>query len=755
MIRPSQARWVLGVLLIAACRAERVLPPPYVPPPYGAAARTPALAAPPPERHVGRGEAPLPLRSLSITAVETQWTALGAPMVWQVPQAQPAVAVVSGSDGAAQVTELVEIDAGVVRWRVTEPSGPVVGVTSTAIIGADRGTWALALDGSALWHTESPFLAMADEVVLVAGVNGRVAAIAAGSGKELLRVELPEPLDAADARWACAGEAVVYVIDAHGALHRVVAAGEAGEAVPRGRVAWVAEAELAEVEGCGDSILAATAPDAEGRYSLLRLDAARGAVLSRLDGVHAHWRDELGAVVTAQSGPSSGRPGVRRWNSALTEDELLTPAALGQRLAARGDWLLARGAAGRSTSALHASGAAAELALVADSVALGERTILSAISSGSAAHTLARWELPAPPRQVAATWARQPSPVLPPATLRVPAEPSPEPTAREHAVAGATELAAVATLDDGVVALLRSARGVSLTRLGSDGAVRWSVAGACAGQSVTVAAHGALVVCAARREGRLGELAVHDALTGVQRWSRAQWVESVQVIDPWILVRGGDGATLLRADGLEVSSWHSGTGGSAMATLIEAGGAALLVSREGRNVVGRYPAAALLPLWSVAISGVVRELAPGAGHALVQLHDGESYVLSAIDGAAVAMPREAARLYGVGEGVLAVAEHEPGAPTRLALFSLAGAVLWEYDVALPGKVSVLPSFVLGASAVAFGEGLERVLELSREGLGRVRALPESAASAVWRRVPVRGGGRWLGLSTTSPRAWSL
>lgn len=761
-----QARWLCGAALAAAvaCRAEP--PEESLPRPAPLAAHVPAASAPwlgagAPTQQVGRGFAPLLLRSLPITASEPRWAPLGAPLVWQVPDARPALAVVSGSDGAGQVTELVEIDAGVVRWRVAEPSGPVVGVTATAIIGADRGTWALALDGGALWHTESPFLAMADEVVVVAAAQGRAAVIDAASGKEILRLALPEPLDAADVRWACPKEAAVYAIDARSVLHRVVA-GEL-EAAPHGRVAWSAEAELAAVEGCGGSVLAATVPDAEGRYALLRLDAASGAVRARLDGVIAHWRDELGAVFTSQGHTSAAPLGVRRWNATLTESERWAPAALGSRLASRGDWHLARGAHGGQTSALHASGGLETLALIADSAALGERAVLTAISSASSAHTLARWELPAPPAvrhvpevpPLLGAWARQAAPVLPPATLRVLAEPAPEPHSGERAIAGAAELAAVAALEDGVVALLRSARGVTLARLGPDGAARWAVAGACAGESVTVAAHGALVACAARREAGLGELAVHDAATGALRWSRALWADAVQVLEPWILVRSGDRAMLLRGDGLEVASWHSGTGGAPMATLIASGGAVLLVAVEGRYLVGRYPAAGLLPLWSVALAGAVRELAPLAGHALVHLHDGEAYVLAGIDGAAAAMPREATRLYGIGEGVLAVTEQAPSAPTRLALFSLAGAVLWEYDVALPGKVSVLPSIALGASAIAFGEELERALELSSEGLGRVRALPESAASAAWRRLPARAGGRWLGLSTTSPRAWAF
>lgn len=752
----TQARWCFGAALVAlavACRSEPAAAPPSSLP-HVAAARSLWLPMGAPHGRLGRGEAPRLLRSLPITAGEPRWTPLGAPLVWQVPSARPAVAVVSGSDGAGQVTELVELDAGVVRWRVAEPSGPVVGVTATAIIGADRGTWALALDGDALWHTESTFLAMADEVVVVAASQGRVAAIDAASGKESLRLEMPAPLDAADARWACPGEAAVYAIDARSALHRVVAAG-AGAAAPRGWVAWTAAAELAAVEGCGAAVLAATVPDAEGRYGLLRLDAASGAVRARVDGVLAHWRDELGAVFTSQGHSSAAPLGVRRWNAALTEAELLTPAALGPRLAARGDWHVTRGAHGGAAAALHASGALAELALAADSAALGDRALLTAISSGSAAHTLARWELPEPPRRPAGAWARQAAPVLPPATLRVLGEPAPEGPPGERAAAGAADLVAVAALDDGVVALMRSARGVTLTRLGPDGAARWAVAGACAGQSVTVAAHGALVACAARREGGVGELAVYDASSGALRWTRTTWADAVQVIDPWILVRGGDRAVLLRADGLEVASWNSGTGGAPVAALIEAGGAVLLVSVEAQSLVARYPAAALLPLWSVAVAGVARELAPLAGHVLVQLHDGASYVLDGIDGAATAMPREATQLHGIGEGVLGVTEQGPGAPTRLALFSLAGAVLWEYDVALPGKLSVLPSVAVGASAIAFGDGLERALELSREGLGRVRALPESAASAAWRRVPGPGGGRWLGLSTTAPRVWSF
>ena len=248
-----------------------------------------------------------------------------------------------------------------------------------------------------------------------------------------------------------------------------------------------------------------------------------------------------------------------------------------------------------------------------------------------------------------------------------------------------------------------------------------------------------------------------------QRWRRELVAEQLQVHDDLVLVRGADRAAVRRADGLELASVRSASGGAVPAALMSAGGATLLVSVEGASVVARWPAAGMLPVWAVAVEGVVLELRAAGAHALVVLEGGEAYTLRGVDGHAASLPAEAERWFVTGEGLLAMTRSRVDAtaplhdrPTRLALFTVDGASRWEYDVALPGRIDVLASPTPGDSAVVFGDMQEFALGLSASGPARMLLLPESAAACTWVRPSVSGKpARWVGVSATAARLWVL
>lgn len=772
-------------LAASACRAERAEPAPAPPALYEIAPLpAPAVEA---SQRIGRGRPRLLLPGLPTRAQAPRGVALAplrAPMVWQVP-GQPR-AVVSGADAGGQVTELWDIDDGVVRWRVAEPSGPVVGVTAEAIVGADRGTWALALDGTTLWQTESPFVAMAGAMVVVAGAQGRATVLDAATGRDVLHLTLPEPLTVSDLRWACPARGEVWAIDSRGTLHRVLAPGapsSRGEAGRRGVLAWSSELAVTGVEGCAGELFAATTPDAAGRYDVVRLARDSGAVLGRVPGAVAHWVEDPIGVVVSQAASSQVAPGLRRWDPELRSSRPVAQPQLGERLAELDGRRLLRDGGGAAL--VGESGAVVKLAVSADSAALGERAMVTAISSGASAHGLRRWALaPALAAQRARREldpSRSAAPALAPAPLftleeLARARPALGPGAAPPGPLGGTaELGAVVALDDGVLAVLRSAAGSALVRLEAGGRERWRAAGACAGQSAILAGDGELAVCAGRTASGPAPVAAFDARTGAPRWTLPLPADSLQVAGGLVLVRGADRAALVRADGLLITSFASADGAQAHATLLDVGGATLLVSVEGPSIVARWPRAGLAPVWAVTVDGVVRSLAGARSHALVVLTDGEAYTLRGLDGVPAAIAAEAAELHVLGEGVLALT---PGATltsvvapagasgtssgppraaaARLALFSLDGAERWAYDIALPGPLAVLASQELGASAVVFGAELDHALELGDQGIGPERVLPESAASAAWVRLrSAPQGSGWVGLSTTTPRAWSL
>jgi outer membrane protein assembly factor BamB len=750
--------WVLAILglYVVASGCQPAAPRPSAALDYVYPPRLPPWLSVAPQHRIGRGQAAAVLQPMGVIS-EQRWEPLGAPMIWQVPVADGdgdgdgvALAVVAGSDSIGAAVELLDIDAGLVRWRVRDPVGAVVGVTAQAIVGAGRGTWALDLEGATRWQTESPFVAMAGSLVVVGVGEGNVALLSAETGRELRRVTLPAPRQASDVRWACDANRDLLLIDDRSQLHLVRAA---HDHVQVGELVWTAESAIAFAEGCGDTILASTASAADGRYDVLVLSRRTGRELTRISGVHGHWLEPDGSISIA------GADGLRRWNAELTRSRLLTAAVLGNKLTAWRGQLIVR--AGQGLALVDSRGQVHLLAASADSAALGDRALLTSVWSRSRAHAVVRAAIgegvlgvPVP-----AFWQRDPRPVLPPADLISVSDPVAISAVRPLAMAGVGEPGLTVGAGASVVTALRSDSGSAVVRLSLDGKVLWSVPQGCGDDTPTTLAVSAdLVLCAGAAASGRGPVVARELTTGELRWQRDLIVDRLEVLGQVVLVLGADRASLLQAwDGAEIARYSSDDGATVRAALIEVGGAVLLVQREGNAVVARWPLAGMIPVWSVAVDGQVQQVHADHQGVLVVLAGGEAYAIAGRDGAPTALIGEAQRWFAIGEGLLGLthdATPGSGTVTRLALYARHGALRWAYDVAVSGQVEVLASAAIGASALVFGESLDRVVELTGTGLGQRRQLPESSAEATWVRVlPSPGGAQWAGVSTSAPRWW--
>ncbi len=741
----------LAVLAGAAgCRAPHELPAEAKVPAEGhlvyAAHVSPGLGLAP-SRRIGRGVAPGRLTPLPIYADEAQ-APLRAPLLWQLPSEGVALAAVAGSDDDGAAVELIDIDAGRVRWRVREPAGPIVGVTAAVIVGAGAGTWALDLEGEPLWQTESAFAAMAGETVAVANSMEQVTLLAVASGRELWRAELPDGLVASDVRWACPAERELLMIDEGGGLHRLLQ----GEAATRR--AWTAAERFAHAEGCGGDIVAATPADSLGVYQLALVERGRGAVKARVAGVRGHWRRNDGGWAVARA------EGVRLHDARLAPGRLLTAAALGPRLASRGERALVE--AQQGLVLLEADGAVSPLAVSAESAALGDRAVLTSAWSRSPAHVVMRGGLPATaapgePRALS----RSSKPALPPAPLidagelgAVQATSPPRFELAAPAEAGLAVAAGQGT-ESSLVAVLRG-EAQALVRYGLDGQLRWRTANGCRGERPTaLAADDSLVLCLGGGAGAPSTLVASELASGAVVWQRELAAEHLQLHGELVLARTADRATLLRArDGAELAHWSSDDGGPIRAALISAGGATLLVGHEASAVVARWPLAGMLPLWAVAVDGAVVDLQPDGDRALVVLAGAEAYSLRGLDGASTPIAGEAERWLASGDGLLGWSQ--TAGQVRVALHARDGALRWAYDLSLPGTIELMVSPARGGSSILYGENRELALPIGERGPGVPISLPESAATAIWVRPLTSGPSpRWAGVSTTAARWWAF
>lgn len=640
----------------------------------------------------GRSQAPQQPLAAGITGEPAVALRLATPSA--VPGAGRARAILSGLEGAASAIELIDIDTGQIQWRSKECAGPVVAVTESATVCASTNEIAgIGHDGKRRWVVDGMFLAATDDRVVVMDGDHAIV-VAADDGGELARVALPRGIGAETVIASCgAAGRELFASGQDGMLVRIA------EAAGGPAVQWRAPigAVIAEIDACtGESIVVRAGAGAESE--LIAIARATGAITGRVDGVRGSWRARDGSeqleIATAA--------GVARWPrdlSALAARLALPP--LGELIAARGERRLVR-ATDHSAVLLDRSGVAAHLAFAWAGAALGERSAIASTWSGSAGETAHRIGLPARLRR--ALRLPRATPIAVPAELR---DLPPVQSARGAEIAK-PELAmrgvAAAAIDPENSALIYA---VTLERAAGDASAagvahldlaarawRWQRGDGCgtgAPAGIAVARGG--VVCAARAASPPSATVTATSRDGAARW---QWqgdnVDGVAAAGGIVLVHDADRLIFLDAETGRLRGRLASDDGAAMrAAAVSVAGATYAVTYERGRLVARLPAVEMLPLWSLAVGGVVRAIAPSQDGVLVELADGDAYRVDVRTAAVTPLPgvglvwrARGDLITGDTAGGPIPGPAPPDAATSLqvTLFDLAGGVRARNDYAL-------------------------------------------------------------------------
>jgi len=580
---------VLAVIALAACEPPPVPPPPaptsYVVPP-GPLAWTHAAEI----ARLGRVQAPTPAFVLGI---EGTGAPLRRPTVWSVPGDGPARAVVYGSLEDKAAIELVDIDAGRVVWRDTKLcTGPVVGVTATAIVCADAtGVRAVAVaDGALDWETEDTFLAMDGELVVIAA-GADLAVRRAGGGDELAHLVLPVGFPQGMVTSACP-ERELFALDASKVI-RLVAAPNAPA-----KLAWMVATSAPPDKldpGCGGPTILATSGT-----TLSAIDRATGAIVGTLDGVRGWWRARDGRDRIEVATPT----GVVSYDRRLADPVATTLPVLGALIAERGERRLV--SAGPTTAALlDRDGMRAYLPFGEQAGALGDRALVAGSWTGEATETVHRRALPEaidrgiiPPPQFPGT--------------AVPAE------LRDLPPLGALgeELAATEPRGPTFVSIdPHDPGGVIVKIVDGDAVTTWRAdLRARAWRDVT-----AECVACVTRSGATRTLRGPG-------WSASGAGDYVEVGRDVAIWFADDRARVIALrDGAVLGELASDDGTRPAIAIVERGLETWLVAAEHGAIVARLPLAGMLPVWSIGVDGAVEGIASAGDGVVVTLAEGDAY----------------------------------------------------------------------------------------------------------------------------------
>jgi hypothetical protein len=649
-----------ALLLVATfgCEARAPAPPPdvhwtYAPPPV-------AFPLGEARARMGRSQAPQLAVRLGIEGAPATPLRLATP--WAVPGPGPARAVIYGLDGEKPAVELIDVDAGRVVWRdETACAGPVVGVTEKSIVCADaRGTRAIGIDGKPRWHGDQTFLAITDDHVVTAAV-GEAVILDATSGDEIARVKLPAKV-AIDALIASCGDAgrELFAFGQDGKLARI-AEGKGGP-----QITWAAAVgSVAGIEACtGASVLATVS--SEGGTSLVALARDTGKITGRVDGVLGYWpaRDGSDRVEV-----STGA-GVASWPRDLSAAPVAVALpVLGELLGKRGDRRLVR-ATKHAAALLDRTGVRAYMPLAEMAAVLGDEHAVASSWLGSPARTVRRFAVPPRYRRALRVPGQHP-PLAVPAELRdlPPLATLDEARAIAHTSAAVRGIGDIALDDQSVyaIALEQDAAGVARADLHTH-AWQWLRADGCAGpQAIAIAVAHGVVACAAHVKGRATVRATGK--DGAARW---EWttdeVDALAAAGDVVLAFAGDRATVLDAgDGRILGTLASDDGDAMRAAAIDVAGTTLVVAYERGHVLARLPRARLVPVWSIAVDGVVRGVSPAGEGVLVELEDGDAFRIDARSGEPVALPGLDLAWHAFGDVLAGEAPGEPIPPAQMPI----------------------------------------------------------------------------------------
>lgn len=629
---------------------------------------------------LGRSEAPQPAVDLGIAAADVAGLApLRQPRAWPIPGAGPARAAVYGFDGDHAAIDLIDVDGGRVVWRdATTCAAPIVATTAEAIVCGDAGgTRAIGLDGQLRWATAAAFV-VATGPRIVVDAPGGASVIDAATGDARAYIPLPRGVAAGAIVASCGDDGRELFALGGGRLLRIADA-PAGKA-DRGSqpaIAWSAGIEaagasdaLGGIDACAPTVVVGAAT------TLLALDRATGQTTGRLDGVLGWWAARDGSdrieVATAL--------GVERYTRDLSSVEpALDLPPLGALIAARGDRRLVR-ASELTAVLLDRGGAQGYLPLAEMSAVLGDTALITARWTGSPGETVHRLALPAPLARPLRLLPRRPGVALdaelrdlpPVAPLDVSAA-IPQVDTGMHAVVGR---AIDATNGAAIYAIAVDRDGERAAVACADLAARawrWQRVDGCGpGSPLGLAVGRDVVACAA--SGVLG--AVPATVRATSRDGAARWQWSADSVDG--VIAGGDAVVVHDADRITVLDARDGDvlgdlasddGAAVRAAVVvldppttdgarivaaprpigsagvpdpdehaEPRPATLVITAEHGRVVARLAAEGLVPVWSVAVAGVVRALTPAGDGVLVALEDGDAYRIDARTVAIAGMP---------------------------------------------------------------------------------------------------------------------
>ncbi len=643
---------LLGALGLAACQAES---PPIVPWLYDAP--LPLAPRPPTTGGFGRGVMPLSLAGAGIVAGPG---VTGGAVVVESLLAAPegaAEAVVFGPTGDGLVLELIDVDAGVVRWRERTAGVPPYAITATTVIAGD-GARLVGIDragGAVRWQREAVFRARDGELIAASDTGG-IVVVDARTGEAGPRLAPPVPAPGADpsvppatdtAVVALCGAAPVHLYAWHrGALMRWEPDGDGL------RVAWTAAAPRpARLDACGATVLIA------GNGEVLALDPATGAVVGGPIAARDYWLARTGdGVELATDAGIEGRD--RR----LGAPRRLEPVVLDRLVARRGARRLTALRDGTLVILDDRGARAVTAGFGAIQVALGEQFLVAGPwrpPARTQAAQVARWALPRPETEAL------PNPGLPapllgdPPRVDLPApRPLPAGVARDGAGAWAVGAAFVDPGDPErvYVGVLEAqptettGGGLAAYDLHRDG-WRWHAPEACPpGTPVALAAAADVVVCGARgvQAGQGAVRAVRrDDGTPAWEW-RGDTVDAVLAAgstrapgDVLLVVVGAQVVVLDGATGEERMRWRTSDGYWPRLAVVRRAGDTLIASHEHGRVVLRSARLGLRPLAALEVRGTLAALLSVGDRIAAELTDGSLYFLddtgAAVAGGALAL----------------------------------------------------------------------------------------------------------------------
>jgi hypothetical protein len=579
--------------------------------------------------------------------------------VWAVPAAGDASgvelgaagarAIVEGFDGDRHAIDLVEVDGGRVEWRDEQTcAGRVAGVGAWTVVCSDQhGTRALSLAGRATWSFELPAVAMTGERVVLARDDGVAEVLDATTGRGLAIAKLPT--GGARVLASCGPKP--------DELYLELPAGKLGRLVD-GKLAWSVDiGRIRDVDACGADVALVTTTDEAGRaLGLVALARDTGVRLGQVDGVRGVWPSRDGStrveVATAD--------GVASWPRDLSGDAHALPLPmLGELVAARGERRLVR-ANELAAVLLDRRGVRAFVPLTERGAVLGDDHVLAA---GTAGELDVPRRFAVPPRWKRPFYLARHDDA---GGIGVPTELRDLPADRELDEKAAIGTSLSASDDDLEVAidaddprvLYVTSRG-TLARVDLDARTwRWSRDAGC--RRASVLARDIVACIAGAGVHALGR-------DGLRRWERpVPGIDQLDGAGDVVLAFAGAHLDVLDArDGHLLSTSASDDGAPVRAAVVAGDHTTLVVTYERGRVVARVPRAAMVPAWSLAIDGIVRDLAAAGDGVIVALADGDAYQIAVRDGRVVALPGLGLAWHGGRDAIVAETSGEPTPPARM------------------------------------------------------------------------------------------